>query len=312
MDYLIKLGMTIEETVNHSVFGPPLDTKEAAQQAISAAKENLKLVEVKGKRFQVEKSTSDYRLCFSPLESDPDRSSIDLESGVRCGEKDKVPGAARRHSRAASAEMQKGDIPTHEPGKLSGTELPTGLADALWEELKRALHKLRHDPQTLASTNGRCVQRSLNRHRRPSDAKPTLTLNLRSPEAILFYLGEIVRRYQEPEFGFPRRAIQIKTGPADIPAPKWTCPIKADAAPFRDEASYYSCENVFLVDRGFNQSSISVDYAGQTYWLHDEPRQHSQGGLSLSVLAFIKQLIALNKSVKQLPAASALGVIVSP
>lgn len=107
MDYLIKLGMTIEETVNHSVFGPPLDTKEAAQQAISAAKENLKLVEVKGKRFQVEKSTSDYRLCFSPLESDPDRSSIDLESGVRCGEKDKVPGAARRHSRAASAEMQK-------------------------------------------------------------------------------------------------------------------------------------------------------------------------------------------------------------
>jgi hypothetical protein len=93
--------------------------------------------------------------------------------------------------------------------------------------------------------------------------------------------------------------------------PNGICPAHTDPAHV-DIGNDYRCENVFLVDKGGNESSISVNYGGETYWLHDEPREHGTTGLSLSVLDFMKQLIALNKSAKQLPAAGALSVIVTP
>jgi hypothetical protein len=66
------------------------------------------------------------------------------------------------------------------------------------------------------------------------------------------------------------------------------------------------------VDEGLNHSHISVDYEGQTYWLHDEPRKAGKTGWSLSTLDFVKQLINLNSSVKDFPPLNPVAVVVGP
>jgi hypothetical protein len=308
MDYLIQSGMTTEQTEDHTSIGPFLSKLEAAKQAVTAAKENLELVEIKGKGFRVKQSKAGYRLCFNPLEAFDGR--IDQKSSARCGQKDLQVTREQRSEispiRPSKQESAK-DPESHEPSKLSGRDFPQKLADGLRIRLEKRFNELKIDPYTL----GRCVNRELKIHRRPAESKQAVTLNLRSPEAILFYLGEVVRRHLDPEFGFRPRIIQIKSGPSDAPMPNGICPAHTDPAHV-DIGNDYRCENVFLVDKGGNESSISVNYGGETYWLHDEPREHGTTGLSLSVLDFMKQLIALNKSAKQLPAAGALSVIVTP
>ena len=136
---------------------------------------------------------------------------------------------------------------------------------------------------------------------------PKLTFNIRSPISILYYLGEVVRRHLYPEFGFDKRNIEITIGPSDRLVPEGGCGGTTSEVSVISSAGF-RCESLFDVDLGPNKSSVSVEYNGQVYWLHDE----RGGGQSLQVLDLVKQIFALNSSTKQTPAASALSVIVSP
>jgi hypothetical protein len=149
--------------------------------------------------------------------------------------------------------------------------------------------------------------RQLERGGTRSGRAAKLTLNLRSPEGVMYYLGEVVRRHLYPEFGFGSRIIQIKVGPSDTLMPDQLCDAPSDG-PSKPLTNGFHCDSLFLVDLGTNRSYVSINYNRETYWLHDE----RGSGLSLLVLDLIKELIALNASAKQLPAASALSVIVNP
>jgi hypothetical protein len=212
---------------------------------------------------------------------------------ARCGKKGATLGASKAQG-TISAEQT--EAAANQSGKVSVSAVIN---------TRELLDKLDRIPKP--------PRRSLERRTSP-DKKRTITLNIRSPEGVLYYLGEVVRRHLDPEFAPQPGVVQIPFGPADTSMPRSPLPLCGVSSDGKSRSldNIFHCENIFLVDEGANHSHISVDYDGRTYWLHDEPRKAGKTGWSLSTLAFVKQLINLNSSVKDFPPLSPVAVVAGP
>jgi hypothetical protein len=139
----------------------------------------------------------------------------------------------------------------------------------------------------------------------------TIRLYPRSVEAILYFLGEVVRRHLSPDVpGMNPRVIQIKVGPASMPVPEVDCGMDDDGISKRLKplSDNYHCENLFFIERGGNRPApdLAVTYLDEIYWLHDE---QPKTGWSLPTLALVRELLALSTSAKELPATSTLSIV---
>jgi hypothetical protein len=112
----------------------------------------------------------------------------------------------------------------------------------------------------------------------------------RSVYGVLYYLAEVVRREDDPDFGSPARQIVVRSarkGGLDCSA----------------EAPSHDCDPVFLVDRTEvlpKRGFLSAKYDGSWYAIP------SAGATSKTyeVLDLVEELIALNRSAKDLPSSS--------
>jgi hypothetical protein len=141
----------------------------------------------------------------------------------------------------------------------------------------------------------------------PDNLPVTIELYPRSVEAILYFLGEIVRRHLSPDIpGMTPRVIQIKIGPASQPMPASDCG-ESDDGISKPLPGNYHCESLFFVERGGNGSAdLAVTYHNDIYWLHDE---RPKTGWSLPTLSLVRELLALNTSAKELPATTTLSIV---
>jgi hypothetical protein len=126
-------------------------------------------------------------------------------------------------------------------------------------------------------------------------------------EAILYFLGEVVRRHLSPDIpGMTPRVIQIKIGPASQPMPESDCGGSDDGIS-KPLPGNYHCESLFFVERGGNGSAdLAVAYHNDIYWLHDE---RPKTGWSLPTLSLVRELLALNTWAKELPATTTLSIV---
>ncbi|HEX9445812.1 MAG TPA: hypothetical protein VGA73_16950, partial [Candidatus Binatia bacterium] len=109
------------------------------------------------------------------------------------------------------------------------------------------------------------------------DTKPKFFI--RSPEAVLFFLGELMR--SEIQGDTPPQMLDT-AGPAKIPL----FVVKKSALPPRDAA-------------------LSVEYDGAWYYIPDG----AEGGRSMHVLSLVNQILSLHKARQELPTTSAVTVV---
>jgi hypothetical protein len=138
----------------------------------------------------------------------------------------------------------------------------------------------------------------------------SFTVYTRSTEGILYFLGEVVRRYLYPETDplsqAAPRIFQIKIETSfnrqysELPCYLDPRPPGSDYYPFR-------CENFFVLDHELGLSPLWVHYNGRNYSVPNDP---AVAGKTLHVLSIVKQLLALHTSAKALPQTSVLGIIV--
>jgi hypothetical protein len=121
------------------------------------------------------------------------------------------------------------------------------------------------------------------------DKKSKGTIYLRSPEAILYYLGEILRA--ENKTGNPNIAmINVSHDPSAVPSARLFYARVMD----EDEIPY-----------------VSVDYEGTTYVIPKDPDSDDRfrADRSMHVLSLVSQLIGLQKKVEESPTTGVVNVI---
>lgn len=119
--------------------------------------------------------------------------------------------------------------------------------------------------------------------------KSNEVIHLRSPEGIVYYLGEIMRAQKIS--GHPEVIIDKDKG----------C----------------NKENLFVVDRfspysSVRKYSVTVDYEGFTYGIPQDPPADSNDQCtdrSMQALSLVAQLIGLHKSVEQMPVTKTVNVV---
>ncbi len=124
----------------------------------------------------------------------------------------------------------------------------------------------------------------------------------RSTEAVIYYLGEVARRWNDPDLD-PKRVVSFHYGP-----PRKEIPLSPCTGPGTvDEGTKFKCEALFFVEEGgMRDAFVSVDYDGSRYAIPDDPQK---AGRSSSALNILIQLIALNRSAKDAPASTVFNVI---
>ncbi|HZL60007.1 MAG TPA: hypothetical protein VFC38_09945 [Stellaceae bacterium] len=316
IEYLLAMGLTTERIETTTDFGPPIEaarltpssSADMAQVLDSYAQLSTAGIELaqqgKDKTYHLEKKKSGYRLCFTKGDSSAANEVTGLDENLFCGQ------------------FRKTQKNSNQGVEINGNSELSGLSP-LFERLG--------------------VNR-MDGSGAPRAALVSLNISIRSTESIIYYLGEVVRRqlFPELEIGAPPRIIQTKT---HVPAgyiPQSDCNaengggatygktdlqllrhISANATPVpgpapaagssaaADNAPVYYCENLLYVAKGFSLSGafISVDYDGGSYALSNDIKL---AGRSYQVLELVKQLLALNTSAKQLPAANVLSIITTP
>lgn len=134
----------------------------------------------------------------------------------------------------------------------------------------------------------------------------SFTFYPKSTEAVIYYLGEVARRYLYPDFGNQPLQILIAT------PPDYTKDFSVDSCvqPPQKDASLV-CPYLFQID----WSPVSLPgtiwslYDGSGFLVKDY--LHG-GGYSMSSLEIVKQLVALFSSAKSLPQTTVLNVVGSP
>jgi len=134
----------------------------------------------------------------------------------------------------------------------------------------------------------------------------------KSTEAVIYYLGEVMRRQLYPDqLDPPKRTIPIRvmfltnaaTTAAGTPREDLRlCVQPPEIAPSGD------CQYIFAIENNSiaGPSSISVGYNGTNYSIQDYLRG---GGYSMSSVEIVKQLLALFSSAKTLPSTTVLSVV---
>jgi hypothetical protein len=140
----------------------------------------------------------------------------------------------------------------------------------------------------------------------PANAQFQLRIYTRSTEGILFYLGSVVARHLHPSPPNPPREIQVKVGEPYLPYPATPCPPSSDGVP--QPIGNYLCQNLFAVDVDSHEghSPLAVEYEDKTYSIPADPNMQ---GRTLRLVDLVKQLLALHTSAKSLPASNVLNII---
>jgi hypothetical protein len=121
---------------------------------------------------------------------------------------------------------------------------------------------------------------------------------------VIYYLGEVVRRQNKPDFHQPKRIVMIPFARANTLLPEDACRQAKGA-----QAPDTTCRPLLVVvEHGLTDAFISVLYDGTRYAI---PRDPEDAGQSYQVLDLVLQLFALNKSAKDLPTTSVF-TLVSP
>jgi hypothetical protein len=311
--YLLSLGLGVEEMRRSTAVGPEItaaqlkDIRDIAQltnaglkiepvragerraatdEGISGAlaKPTKAPVEAKATgRYQIEKNTTTYRPCFSLQRG----AAAVIDPSLVCGSNDAT------------------DTNTEQTGNLSrmGGFTAPDLANELDKIRATYVATLQQKGQTAIAAQIATLP-SL-----PPGGKLQLRLYMRSPEAILHYLGSVVARYLYPTFD-ARRVIRVKIGEPYLPYPATPCPSVDDPSAPGDVAPGYRCENLFVLSLGdAGASPLSVDYNGKTYSV---PADDHINGRTMRMLDLVKQIVALHTSAKELPASNVLNIIGGP
>ncbi len=151
-----------------------------------------------------------------------------------------------------------------------------------------------------------------------STGKSEFSLFLRSPQGVLYYLGEILRVWNgKPKASEAEKRIPwIRLGNGE--GSGFQCPGRPAG----------TCQPLFLAREptsGCSQAAVAVEYAGSTYMIPAEPERqdHSAGsggpvaitpelchpGRSMQALTLVSQLISLQKSSKDLPGTALVRVV---
>jgi hypothetical protein len=315
-DYLLALGLTIEQLHRNQVVGPPLTAadlhnlravaeltnaglhimparpgQEASSednQATGKGKPARKKVVAKASgRYQLEKNMTIYRPCLSPPPAATATATAIIDKSLLCGSEDQA------------------DTSDEETTALRRTG---GFVAA---DLATSLAKLRAAYVTAMESKGQkdLAAKISALPAIPPNAKLQVRLYLRSPEAILHFLGSIVARHLYPSFDVPRM-IRVKVGEPYLPYPATRCPATDNLNAPGDASAGFRCENFFVVVAGQSADSpLSVEYDGKTYSVPADPQVE---GRTMRLLDIVKQIIALHTSAKELPASNVLNIIGGP
>jgi hypothetical protein len=232
-------------------------------------------------QYVIEKDMTTYRPCFTPP---PGVMSLAvLDKPLLCGSDD---------PNDTSTEQAAGSL-GREAGGITMPDLQKRLDDVAAQYL--ATHPSANPAQVNAVPH------------LPAGAKFQIRLYMRSPEAILHFLGSLVARELAPPTGEPSRVIRVKIGAPYVPYPgQPQCQATGDPGA-RQEFAGYSCDNLFvLLVNQSTGSPLSVDYNGKTYAV---PADSAIGGRTTRMLDLIKQILALHTSAKELPASNVLNVV---
>jgi len=305
-DYLLGLGITLEEAKELQPVGPELTAAKLGdlKAVVDLTNAGLKIMPVqkivgggtgatakataaKPKPvaaarttglYQIEKETTVYRPCFEP----PLSRRSDVDAALLCGS-----------STTESGGQTAGNL------QSSGGFSAAALAPILQQI--RADFIATHQPGSTTSSE---IARLPNL---PPGKKLQLRLYTRSTEAILRQLGSIVARDLYPSFD-GRRVIQVKVGEPYLPYPPDPCPKTSNPDAPKPIGAGYRCENLFVLalDTRSANSPLSVDYDGKTYLV---PGDSQVAGRTMGLLDLAKQLLALHTAAKELPASNVLNVI---
>ena len=316
-DYLLALGLSIEQVHHNQIIGPPLtaaqlhDLRDIAQltnaglhimaahppghkppadndqaAATKPAKPGRKGAEGKSPgNYQIEKSMTVYRPCLGPPPGATATAVID--KSLLCGSDDPTD----------TSENQTTTL-----GRTGGFVAPD-LAARLEKVRAAYIAMLEQRGQAAIATQIKALPPL------PPDAKLQVRLYMRSPEAILHFLGSVVARQLYPSFDTPR-VIRVKIGEPYLPYPVTPCPSTSDVNAPGDVAPGFRCDNLFVLTPGYTgEAPLSIDYDGKTYSV---PSSDRVAGRTMRMLDLIKQIMALHTSAKELPASNVLNIIGGP
>jgi hypothetical protein len=314
-DYLLALGLSIEQVHHNQAVGPPLDAKQLQNlgdiarltsaglhiatvirekpdaktgQAAAAPHEKMgrKPGEAKGSgHYQIEKNMTVYRPCLSPPPGATATAVID--KSLLCGSEDKND----------TSEQQATVL------SRTGGFVAPDLAARVAKVRAAYIAKLDSKGQGAIASQIKALPPL------PPDAKLQVRLYMRSPEAILHFLGSVVARQLYPSFDAPR-VIRVKIGEPYLPYPITPCPSTNDPNAPGDVAPGFRCDNLFVLTPAYSgEAPLSVDYDGKSYSV---PANDRVSGRTMRMLDLIKQIMALHTSAKELPASNVLNIIGGP
>ena len=145
------------------------------------------------------------------------------------------------------------------------------------------------------------------------DLSMEFTFTARSTYEIIRYLGEVVRRANYPDFGRVPRTIAVKAEKGGLAAAAGDAPglaiCDAGVAPGGAAADGMECQPLFEVRRSGRDGSafIKVSYAGADYEVVTNGRSDRMP--TLDALQVVTELLALNRSAKDLPATTVFTVV---
>jgi len=330
-DYLISSGLWAERISKATSYGPALhpaskasagDLAKTVEAYAKAAEAGLSLSKSKNGQYTVEKKSSEIRSCFmyygGPF---PDWLRA-KDKSIFCGQfKPGGSGAAADAGGPQQCEAKNRGLVNYTSADQGVTA--NGLSEFKGIALSPAFLQRIAELQKAAmdSPEGKYISdRDLFPVSAFHNAHVSFKFHTRSTEAILYYLGEIVRRQLTPEHG-GTRMVQANTWLQYGTFPNTDCNGTPDAAD-NIQLSYlshdpklqpkfkvnYRCDNIFVLDQGLvpGHDVDSVFYAGANYSI---PADRTRAGRTAQVLEIVKQVLALNTSAKQLPSTTVISVV---
>jgi hypothetical protein len=338
VDYLSASGLFTERVSVATSFGPPIAARTGAgadavrvMDAYSKAATAGLDIRQEGATYRMEKKSSLFRLCFATADGIPSDWIGRPDSSMFCGHfNQRLVAPPHGAGQGAAAECR-----SHLGGPRSSAPAAEGYASqGVHTDGSAEFRGIHLSPEFLKRIDG-----FQHRHMQsgainddalfPVDAFRgsivTIKFYTRSTEAILYYLGEVIRRRLFTEFSDQPRTIRVKTGIRHGAMPLGNCDDDDDGvAPVQQErhdliflsprkqrrgrpGGRYFCDNLFVLDpvEGPGDHVITVAYDGKVFGI---PRDTRVAGRTLQVLELTKQLLALNTSAKQLPATSVISI----
>lgn len=280
---LVYNNVITEQISTDVSIGPDLSPEDvkSVPALVGALSAGLQVTQVstKPEHYRLQKSISSYRFCIGPSATRGDATAADMAAadavaaGDRCGASQKErEGLSRALGGEPASEAYS--LAVHSlSGSATVKSLPAGQAG----NQPRSLYAIL--PELLPGFDA---------------TKPfQFEFVTRSTQSIIQFLGEITQTQ-----------ITAAAGSESITVPIWSgASGQGDESLDTGQIGY---EPLFVVDSGSGpKAMVSVDFRGGRYSIAED-RSHS--GNSALVLALVEQLMALNKSARDLPSSSYLTV----